>query len=817
MMPALDRKTVEDLVFDVQKPGRYVGGEFNAIEKKDPLVRMGICYPDLYEIGMSNNGIRILYDRANRVDGVSCERFFPVDLDFEKKLRGTDVPLYTLESYVPLHELDLIGFNVSHELLYTNVLQCLDLGKVPLTRFERKHGDPIVMGGGGGLSNPMPGMDFFDLIFIGDGEDGICEILSAIAASKKRGSRREEIIRELSKIDGVLDPSLYDVSYRGKSIESITGPLVKKRICRSPFSGEQSRPVVPNIRIAQERVVLEVARGCKNFCKYCHAGYYDLPYRFCDYHNIKEDLDRLIAATGYNEVTLSSLSISDYRDLVQLINHALPDLTRRGISISLPSLRVDTGTIPVAQELSEVRKTSLTFAVESASKALRERAGKRVVDEEILELSKYFLNRGWRVIKFYFMIGLPGCEDEDEAASIIAMLKKITSVTGKRCEINVTVSPFVPKPHTPFQRRRQMGPEYLRETVMKIKKGLPRNIRVKNHDINATILEGVIARGDTRLGKVILNSYSMGCRYDSWTEHFKYDIWARNLDDYIPWWRELLDSRGVDEILPWQIMATGFEKIIEKKQADAPLPESGKGTSAQAPALDREAFENARKDFARTYDVRETVRFRFEKKGTARFVSHIDFIEIIKRCMRMSELPLSYSQGFNKREKISAGFPVPLGIESESELCDVDLYETIDADCLDRLNANLPPGIRALGCTRVTGKQSLMALTALTEYEIKGQDDLMAGIKNFMQEKRLLYKGKNEKKKEIPVGDAVHSWKEGDAGSMLLLLVTGTEHAVRVDEIIVQACNSDYSGFNKFQVTKKGQYSLINGNITLID
>ena len=815
-MAPLSKKTVERAVCSVQKPGRYIGGELNSVVRADATVRMGISYPDLYEIGMSNNGIKILYARANDVPGAACERFFPVDLDFEKKLRAEDIPLYTLETYTPIHELDIVGFNISHELLYTNVLQCLDLGRIPLTRFERGESHPIVIAGGGGLSNPLPAFDFFDLIFIGDGEEAITEILTAMIGCKGKGLGRSEKISALSEIPGVLNPALYRIDYQGPAMKSVHGPAVRKRSYRLDGPSDPVRPLVPNIRIAQERVVVEVARGCKNFCKFCHAGYYDLPYRSCKPGDIGERLDMILDNTGYNEVTLSSLSISDYSGLVELLNRILPDLTRRGISISLPSLRVDMSTIPVAQEISDVRKTSLTFAVESASKVLRERAGKNIVDEEILELSRFFLNRGWRVIKLYFMIGMPGCTEEDEAESIISLLKRIIGVTGKKCELNVTLSPFVPKPHTPFQRESQMDAAYLADTVMKVKRGLPRNIKIKNHEINSSILEGVIARGDTRLGGVILNSYRAGCRFDSWSEHFHAEKWESTLNELLPCWRDSLRARDGDEVLPWSIINTGFEAITAKKEAGNSLP-ARSGKSAATKALDVEAFAEAKKDFSLRYGMKETVRIRFSKTGPARFVSHIDYMEILKRGMRMAGFPLTFSQGFNKREKISAGYPVPLGIESESELCDVELYDSVDDGILERLAPRLPEGIRPVSMRKIAVGRALMALISVIEYQVKGPSRYMDHVFGNFRACNSLIREKNHEKKEIRFEDAVHSWESLSSDELIVRLFVGRDSSVRIDECIMNISGITGEDFYLFRVIKKCQYALEDGVLAMVE
>jgi len=468
-MNRLDRLLIERHILEVQKPARYIGGELNAIIKEKADFHMAISYPDLYDVGMSNNGIRILYDIANKREGVACERVFAVADDFEALLRKENIPLYTLESFIPLCELDLLAFNLSHELLYTNVLQVLDLGQVPLLSSERDDSHPLVIAGGEAVSNPFPMSDFIDAFFVGDGEHGIGDIIEVIESSKKENLKRGDILKRLGEIEGVLIPSEYSISYNGIDTESIEGKTVKKRVYRDCELIDPLKPIVPNMRITQERAVLEIARGCSNLCKFCHAGYYDLPYRKYDQEMISDRVFEIISNTGYNELTLSSLSISDYRSLTGLLNRIIPGLTEQGVSISLPSLKVDKRTVPIIEIISDVRKTSLTFAVESASEEIRGLANKKVAEEDLLDILRSVFNRGWRKVKLYFMIGLPGCEEFDEADAIIGLLKKVLKVAGKGKDINVTISPFVPKSHTPFQWARQMDMEYLDSTILRIK------------------------------------------------------------------------------------------------------------------------------------------------------------------------------------------------------------------------------------------------------------------------------------------------------------------------------------------------------------
>ena len=493
-MGRIERHIIEELLSEVQKPARYIGMELNSIQKEEALVRMALSYPDLYEVGMSNNGIRILYGIINNIADAACERVFAVANDMESCLRGNGVPLYTLETYTPLNEMDIIGFNVSHELLSTNILQILDLGSIPLHSSERGGKDPIVIAGGEGVSNPFPLGDFIDVFFMGDGEEGIVEILDAFKSAAREGLSRDATIDLVSLIDGVLIPSRYNFSYNGSRVSELDGKEVNKRVYKDKALAESSAPVVSNIRIAQERAVVEATRGCGNFCSFCHAGFYDLPYRSYSSENISKKILAILSNTGYNEVTFSSLSIGDYRGLEELLNNILPGLTERGVSISLPSLKIDTFTLPIIEYVSGVRRTSLTLAVESASEKIREAANKKLSIDDLIEIVEHVFSRGWKVVKLYFMIGLPGWDSCDEAEDIMEILKRIYSLGRKKNEINVTISPFVPKPHTPFQWEKQMDEDYFEHTISKIKSGLPGKIRIKNHDARASILEGVLSR-----------------------------------------------------------------------------------------------------------------------------------------------------------------------------------------------------------------------------------------------------------------------------------------------------------------------------------
>jgi radical SAM family uncharacterized protein/radical SAM-linked protein len=821
-MNNLSESIINRLVFNISKPGRYIGRELNQIKKDNPFVRMAICYPDLYEVGMSNNGIRILYDIANSISDVFCERVFAVPDDFEAKIRAMKIPLYTLESYTPLCELDILGFNLAYELLHTNVLQVLDLGYIPMFSKDRGEDHPIVIAGGEAVSNPLPVRDFFDALFIGDGEEGIVDILTAVRTAKCESLNRKETLVLLSKIGGVYVPVLSPrTSVRGYSYNhNIIEPVIKKRFVNAESLYNPLRPVMPNLRITQERLVAEVTRGCKNLCNYCHSGYYELPYRYNKPDIITDQILKLINNAYYSDLTLSSLSISDYRYLIPLLNSILPVLIDKGISISLPSLRVDRRTLPVIEQISDLRKASLTFAVESACEEIRNIANKKLRTEDILSIAEYVFSKGWHLLKLYFMIGLPGCEDYDEAGAMIQLLKKIHFTGGKKRDLNVTISPFVPKPHTPFQREKQMNPEYFSDVILKVKRGLPRQIAIKAHDINASLLEGVMARGDSDLNQVIYNSYTEGARLDSWREYFKFDIWKKNLDK-IPDWQKFLNARDENETLPWSFVTTGFEKITNSQRER--INASGKNTAEEKPfeELNTAAIAESFNFFKRKYEVKKRIRIKFTKTGMAKYISHLDFIQIIIRALRMIDAPVAFTQGFNKRERISMGFPLPVGIESIYELCDVDMYQDTDIDSLmTKLCSKLPDGIAATGAVYLDNKKSLMSITAAALFEIEIAEGILYNnsLKN-LELKADFIKETEKGKKNIGFKDAVieYNIQNNDTNSgenkILLKLKVGNDNSMRIDNVALALSEADYNEFYKFRILKLSQYRTDGGSL----
>jgi len=800
-----ENNSLNELLCGIEKPGRYTGGELNAIIKEQASFRMAISFPDLYEVGMSNAGIQVLYARVNAIEGAACERVFAAAPDLEKRLRDMGTRLFTLETRTPLSELDAVGFNLSHELLYTNVLQIIDLGGIPLLRAERGEGDPLVLAGGECASNPAPMSDFIDAFFAGDGEEGSAEIASSLMEAKAAGLARGERLARLAEIEGIFVPGL-------------DGARARKRVYRGTAPAGPEKPVVPNIRVAQERAAVDITRGCGNLCAFCHAGFYDLPYRSLDPACVRDAVFRTLDATGYSELTLSSLSVSDYAHLAELLDDILPELTRRGVSLSLPSLRVDRESIPIIEQVSGVRRSSLTFAVESATEEIRRRANKRLSLDDLKEIVRQVHEKGWKLVKLYFMIGLPGSEGADEAGDIITLLKELVYITRKRLEINVTVSPFVPKPHTPFQRAAMRDRDYLLETVRRLRREAPKAVKIKSHDVNASVLEGVLARGDEKLGGVILACYNDGCRFDSWTEHFRFAAWEQNLEKMVPDWKRYLAARATEEALPWRVIATGFEKMVEARSAhrasNLRLPSRTRG------ALSEGAIKAGLDDFTRRYEVKSRARLALSKEGDARYIPHLDFIEVVKRALRMAGVPVSFTQGFNKRERLSAGFPLPLGVESQSELIDLDLWDAVNPDdIVAGLNRHLPEGVRALRCRELapTEKDSIMAVTAAASYRVTDTGvDVRAALLRGLGERRQLHKETKKGAKEVTFAETVLGFSE-EGDDIILLLKVGSAEAIRIDQAVTSLTGLGARELCAVRMIKTAQYALRDGTLVEIN
>ncbi len=577
----IEKRINKELLPYVGKPGRYIGEELFIIKKpltKDTL-RIGLIFPDVYELGMSYVGFKILYEITNRLEFAYTERIFAPWFDAENILREKNIPLFSLETKSPIKEFDVLGFTLQYELSYTNILNILDLGGIPLYSKERNETHPIIIGGGPGAFNPEPIADFFDLFLLGDGEFAFPEVLKIIHEGKKYKETKENILKELVKIQGIYVPEFYNILYEGnhiKNIETINNaPLpVKKAIVKNlddvPFP---EKPIVPFIKTVHDRAPLEIFRGCDRGCRFCQAGMVYRPVRERSLNNLLELSKKILKNTGYEDISLISLSTSDYSNIESLINGLLPYCQENFISISLPSLRVDTFSINLSEKVSRIKKTGLTFAVEAGTDRLRNVINKNITEKNLMESAKSAFEMGWNLIKFYFMIGLP-TETKEDILAIAELAKKIESMGRKirkrSVNIKISVSPFVPKPHTPFQWERQNEKEELDEKISLLKKAIrgKRNIILKYRDTKLSTIEGVFSRGDRRLSKALYIAQKEGQIMDGWEEGFSYEKWIYIFNKSGINYKEYLMERDLDDLLPWDHLSSGVKKDFLKKELE---------------------------------------------------------------------------------------------------------------------------------------------------------------------------------------------------------------------------------------------------------
>ena len=588
----------DEILMTIDKPARYIGNEINSVVKDTSKVdiRFAMCFPDVYEIGMSHLGIQILYDMFNKREDTWCERVYSPWPDLHEIMKEKQIPLFGLESQEPIKNFDFLAMTLQYEMCYTNILQILDLSQIPLRSKDRTEKDPLVIGGGPCSYNPEPIADFFDIFYIGEGETRYDDLLDLYKQMKKNGKSRQEMLHEIAKIPGMYVPSLYTVSYKEDGTIDTFAPIyddvpktIKKEIEMDlSTSVYPEKPVVPFIKATQDRIVLEIQRGCIRGCRFCQAGMIYRPNREKSVARLKELAEQMIASTGHDEISLSSLSSSDYSELEELINYLIDECGKKKINISLPSLRIDAFSLDIMQKVQDIKKSSLTFAPEAGTQRLRNVINKGLTVDNIMNGSKQAFEGGWNKVKFYFMLGLPTETEEDmrgipELANDVAMLYYDTVPKENRkgkCQITISTSFFVPKPFTPFQWARMYPPgEYLRRAKIvndHVKKmHNHKSIRYNWHEADVTVLEGVLARGDRRLCDTILYVYEHGGYFDAWNEYFDYDRWleafaATGIDPDFYTMRE----RDLDETLPWDFIDVGVTKEFLKREWKTALGET---------------------------------------------------------------------------------------------------------------------------------------------------------------------------------------------------------------------------------------------------
>jgi radical SAM family uncharacterized protein/radical SAM-linked protein len=845
----------------VEKPARYLGSEQNVVLKKEDAVnlRFALAFPEVYEIAMSSQAIDILYYHLNRIDDVWAERVFAPWVDAENLLRKQRIPLFSLETFTPLKEFDIIGFTLQYELTYTNIINMLDLAAIPLLARQRAEGDPIIIGGGPCTCNPEPMADFFDLFYIGDAEAGLGELCRTVIRAKKDGLRREQIIRQVANLAGIYVPAYYQDTYDEQAhfsglqvkVPGIPATVKTRIIPELKDSDYPRKPLVPLIEVTHDRLAVEVMRGCTEGCRYCNAGMIYRPVRERDADEIVDFTREALQHSGYEEVSFLSLSISDYRGLNRLMRRERETFSGKNINFSFPSMRLDSFNEEIAAFARTVRKSGFTFAPEAGSARLRRVINKNISDEDLLKATDIALANGWKTLKFYFMIGLP-TETKEDIEAIAQLIERVIKDSRKygRIQLNVSVSPHSPKSHTPFQWEKQDTKEEFKEKIDLLRRRLQRfkQVKLSWRDPDVSQIECIIGRGDRRIANVIYHAWKRGARFDGWNEHFHYDTWIAAFDDALLEMDRYLGEIRESAPLPWDHIDKGVTKKFlrkERKNAYAEITTNDckddicfscgiqrkKGFSSLASCYLKKGRlplkTAAPADPAESSIVPANIdsdpaaeekicyyRIRFGKEGYSRYLAHFDVVRAFERACQRAEIRVAHSQGFNPRPKLAFGPPLRLGYSSEAEYLDIQVFDISAAELKNRLNRFLPEGIRILAIVTVDKSvPSLMASINSAEYQVDTNPALLQkiSISRLMSEDKIfIQRNVKGKEKEIDIRPFIDSIQQNN--TFLTIQTKSVQgRTARVDEILSHLLLSQTGTIPYLPIHRKQQLIKTNG------
>jgi radical SAM family uncharacterized protein/radical SAM-linked protein len=870
------REDIRSFIAGVQKPGRYTGGETGSVFKKPEEVRMRIafCFPDTYEIGMSNLGMRILVDCFNAVEGVWCERVYAPWIDMEEEMRKRSVPLFTHESGDAVGQFDMIGITMQYELCYTTMLNMLDLAGLRIRRDERGEDDPIILAGGPCSYNPEPVADFVDIFSIGEGEEALPELARLWLEMHDDGTytKRDFLYRAATELKGFYVPMFYRISYHEdgtiKAIETADEripPVVTKRVvenfdaCIPPLN-----PVMPNIETVHDRVTIEAVRGCTRGCRFCQAGMVCRPVREKSPETIDCIAKTMIRNSGYDEISLSSLSISDYTKISELTDLLLEWTDDAMVNLSLPSMRADSFTKELMEKISSVRTSTLTFAPEAGTPRLRDIINKNITEEEILRACRVAYEAGKNQIKLYFMDGLPG-ETYEDIAGIAELASHVVDEyyrtpgrnKARQPQVTLSVACFIPKPHTPFQWGRENAPEELADKQAFLSgKITDRKVRYNYHDAKVSRIEAVFARGDRRLGRALEEAARRHVRFDAWEDCFDYDGWM-----------DIFETVGVDpafyanrtipddEILPWDMISCGVTKsflLSERHKAQQAIatpacrdqcsgcgvnrlvdkqycrwcpghPESS--DSAGRITSDREIRKKTEKASEQKGNVKPArqIRIRFRKYGAMLYISHLDLAKTVMRSIVRSGLPVYYSEGFNPKPKLVFGTPLSVGCGGEAEVLDIRLMKAVsNAEIAEKLKAVMPNGVEV---TQVYEQKGKLTDVKWAENVIEWRNtnvspELAEKTEALFHSPVVMMKKSKSGEKEVDITSYIRSLRaEALDGGLKITAVTAAEQENYLNpEYIVQAAERAFgiSGENGWHVITRTRLLLADGETDFV-
>ena len=854
--------TDQSILSSITRPGRYLGHEYNAANKawESAQIRFALIFPDLYEIGMSHQGLQILYHLLNGREGFLADRCYCPDIDLEKILRRKKSPLTSLESARPLTDFDVLGITLPYELCYTNILTILDLAGIPPYSRDRDSSFPLLLGGGACSLNPEPVADFFDAILLGDGEEAIIDIAELLSARKKDQPTRKEVIDLLGEINGVYIPAHFEPEYGpdGKllAIHRTGGKKdhISRRILQDLNEIDHLKhPLVPNAKIVHDRMGIEVARGCTRGCRFCQAGITYRPVRERKPEKILELANIGLADSGFEELALLSLSTGDYSCLEQTLPQLMDSFAERFISVAMPSMRVGTLTPKIMEQVKRVRKTGFTLAPEAGSERLRRVINKGITEDDLIATCEEAFALGWRLIKFYFMIGLPTETDQDIDAIIHLVRKAMTVPSGSRPgkgkkQITVSIGTFVPKPHTPFQWARQLSVEESTQRIRRLQNGLPqKGCNLRYHSPRISFLEGVFSRGDRRLAKLMELAWQAGARLDGWDEHFDLARWQKaaelcglNLDDF-------LRERAVDEILPWQHLQTGIDlQFLQDQLAKAqeeiytpdcryhacqkcglcdfktlfPIVYNRPDKTTDTAALSTVASESADPEQNQACVSVETGHFKYlvhyARTGKICFLGHLEILQIIFRTLRRASIATNYSQGFNPSPKISFGPALPVGTESLAEFFIMDIPAPLGdlQAIMAKINDKLVPGLQITGIELHSGKipQKIGISYILTLPTEMTEDERSQAAQFITADSFIIGKTRKGKTVEIDIRPLITKFSINDPGGSetvrMEMVSACAEPGIKPMEALTAILGLDQERSLQTRIVKTGWHSL---------